>query len=164
MEIREARPDEFEATGELLYEAFSEFRTPEDAGFDEHLELVRDVAGRAERTVVLVAVEDGRILGSTTIELHGVVGDDDAVLPPGVAYVRMVGTAPEARRRGVARSLMDEVIRRARQAGKRELRLRTAPVMTAAHRLYESMGFERSAEVDLPVSEDFTLYGYRLLL
>ena len=164
IEVREVRPNEYGPTGELLYRAFAEYRSPDDPGFDEHLELIRDVAGRVDRTVVLVAVEDGRVLGSTSIELHGVIGDDDARLPPGVAFVRMVGVDPEARRRGVARLLMDEVLRRAREAGVRELRLRTAPVMHAAHRLYESMGFRRSSDVDLKVSDDFTLWGYRLPL
>jgi GNAT superfamily N-acetyltransferase len=164
IEVREARPEEYSTVGDLLYRAFAEYRSPDDHGFDEHLELIRDVAGRVDRTVVLVAVEDGAVLGSTTIELHGVVGDDDAELPAGVAFVRMVGVDPSARRRGVARLLMDEVLRRASEAGVRELRLRTSPAMKPAHRLYESMGFERSAEVDLPVSEDFTLWGYRLPL
>ena len=77
MEIREVRPEEYEDAGRIVALAYSEFGDRVDEGWDEHLALVRDVAGRIDRTVVLVAVEDGRILGSATIELDGVIGDDE---------------------------------------------------------------------------------------
>ena len=78
MEIREARPDEYVEAGNVLARAYAEFADSGDPGWREHVELVRDVAGRVDRTVVLVAMEEGRILGSATIELRGVVGDDYA--------------------------------------------------------------------------------------
>jgi GNAT superfamily N-acetyltransferase len=114
--------------------------------------------------VVLVAVEGDRILGSATIELHDVIGDDDHELTPEAAILRMLGVAPSARGKGVGRALVSAVIERARVAGKRELLLRTTPPMLAAQRLYESMGFERDSSLDIPVAEDFTLIGYRLPL
>ena len=36
--------------------------------------------------------------------------------------------------------------------------------MTAAHRLYESMGFVRDESLDMPAYEAFSLLGYRLEL
>src|SRR6266542_2744858 len=90
MEIREVRPEEYEEAGDVVARAYSEFWDPEDPGWREHLDLVRDVAGRVKRTVVLVAVEDGLVLGSATIELDDVIGDDDREAIPGVAGLRMV--------------------------------------------------------------------------
>ena len=142
--------------------AYSEFVDPEDSGWREHLELVRDVAGRVDRTVVLVAVEDGQVLGSATIELDGVIGDDDEELPQDVASLRMVGVDPDVRRRGIARALVDDVIVRSRAAGRTSLVLRTTGPMVAARRLYESMGFQPAHDLDWVVDERLTLLGYRL--
>ena len=162
MEIREVLPEEYEDAGRIVTLAYSEFGDREDEGWEEHLALVRDVAGRIDRTVVLVAVEDGRILGSATIELDGVIGDDDHEIPPGGAVLRMLGVDPELRRGGVGRALVQAVAGRARAAGRHTLVLRTTPPMTAAHSLYESMGFVRDESLDMPVYEAFDLLGYRL--
>jgi len=164
MEIREARPHEYDDAGEVLVRAYSEFAEPDDPNWKEHLALVRDVAGRADRTVILVAVEGGRILGSATIELDGVVGDDDVELPPRVAGLRMVGVDTDVRRRGIARALIEDVIARCRSAGKEELILRTTESMVAARGLYESMGFQPAHDLDWVVDERLTLLGYRLRL
>ena len=162
MEVREARPEEYAQVGDVVALAYEPFGSPDDEGWIGHLSLVRDVADRAQRTVVLAAVEGGRVLGSATIELFGVIGDDDRELPPDWAFLRMVGVDPAAQGRGVGRALVEDVIRRSREAGKRNLGLRTTPQMQVAHRMYESLGFVRDASLDYPMEGDYTLLGYRL--
>src|SRR5437867_1012894 len=103
MEIREARPEEYTEVGHVVAAAYAPYGTPEDQGWVEHLALVRDVADRARRTVVLAAVEDGQVLGSATIELFGVIGDDERELPPSWAFLRMVGVRPGAQGQGIGR-------------------------------------------------------------
>ena len=164
MEIREVRPEEHEETGRVTVAAYQEFVDPAVEGWDGYLRLLADVAGRAARTVVLVAVDGGRVIATATIELDDVVGDDDEALPADTSALRMLGVLPEARGRGVARALMDEVIGRVRAAGKRVLILRTTDLMAAAQALYASMGFERATELDIQVTENFTLLGFRLPL
>src|SRR5207253_8817447 len=121
MEIREARPDEYEDVGEVVALAYEPYGSPDDPGWVEHLQLVRKVADRAQRTVVLAAVEDGRVVGSATIELFGVIGDDDRELMPDWAYLRMVGVHPDAQGRGIGRALVRDVIDRVRAEGRRHL-------------------------------------------
>jgi GNAT superfamily N-acetyltransferase len=164
VEIREVRPDEYEAAGRVTARAYEEFAPPGDEGWTEYLEMISDVAGRVERTVVLVAVDGGRLVGSATIELDGVIGDDDESLPPHVASLRMLGVDPATRGRGIGRALVGAVIARCKGAGKRELILRTTPWMKVAMRLYDSLGFVRDPNLDMPVSEDFVLRAYRLEL
>jgi ribosomal protein S18 acetylase RimI-like enzyme len=55
--------------------------------------------------------------------------------------VTRVYVAPSARRRGVARALMTEVERRARERGIRYLRLDTRADLVEARRLYERIGY-----------------------
>jgi ribosomal protein S18 acetylase RimI-like enzyme len=56
--------------------------------------------------------------------------------------------AAAARRRGVGRALAGHCERRARECGARALLLWSRPYQTAAHRLYESLGFRRAPERD----------------
>jgi GNAT superfamily N-acetyltransferase len=162
VEIREARPEEYDQVGDVVALAYVPFGSPDDEGWMEHLDLVRNVADRAQRTVVLVAADAGRVLGSATIELFGVIGDDDRELPPDWAFLRMVGVHPDAQGRGIGKALVESVITRARAAGKRVLGLRTTPQMKVAHRLYESLGFVRDPSLDYPIESDSSLEGYRL--
>jgi GNAT superfamily N-acetyltransferase len=162
VEIREARPDEYDQVGDVVVRAYEPFGEPDDEGWQEHLALTRQVADRAQRTVVLAAVEDGRVLGSATIELDGVIGDDDHEVAPGWAYLRMVGVDPDAQGRGVGRALVQDVIDRVRAAGRQHLGLRTAPPMHVAHAMYESFGFVRDTSLDYGSHGDVSLFGYRL--
>ena len=164
MEIREVRPDEYAEAGDVVARAYTEFWDLEDEGWREHLDLARDVEGRIGRTVVLVAVEDGQVVGSASIELDDVIGDDDREPVPGVAGLRMVGVDPDRRREGIGRALVEDVIRRCRTAGKEFLILRTTQPMVAAQKMYESLGFVRAPDIDMPVSPEMTLIGYRLRL
>jgi ribosomal protein S18 acetylase RimI-like enzyme len=103
------------------------------------------VAGRCDRTTVLVAVDEERlILGSITVELTTKL-DPAQEMAPGEAHLRMLGVAPAAQGRGAGRALLEGAATLARAAGKSRLTLGTLPEMAAARRLYEAMGFEGGA-------------------
>ena len=165
VEIREVRPEEYEEAGRVTADAYRPYARGED--WMEYLEELADVADRAQRTMVLVVVEDGRILGTTTLELDRRVSEGEGHvegqrLPAHEAHIRMLGVLPEAQGRGIGRALMDESIRIAREHGKTLMTLNTTERMDVAQRMYESMGFARQA--DWKVSEDFTLLTYHLEL
>ena len=77
-----------------------EFVRPGEEPWERYLEHIADVAGRADRTTIMVAVEDGRILGSATLELDGRVDEDErpAAGRPCEAHIRMLGVAPDGAR------------------------------------------------------------------
>jgi ribosomal protein S18 acetylase RimI-like enzyme len=161
LRIREATPEEHDAVGAVTMSAYAEFFAPgaidEDEGYLHH---IGDVAGRADRTTILVAVDGGELLGSLTLELHGRVGDGDGhALAPGEAHIRMLGVAPTARGRGVATALMDEAEARARAAGKTHVTLNTAELMEAAQALYGRRGYERTP--DRVLDDGFVLLSFR---
>jgi ribosomal protein S18 acetylase RimI-like enzyme len=149
--VREALPQKYADVGRVTAGVYSEFVRPE-SDWEDYLERIADVGQRADRTVILVAVEGSRILGSLTLELDGrvSVGHDREELSPDEAHVRMLGVDPTARRRGVARMLMGESEVRARDAGKTRISLNTTQRMVAAQRLYEALGFERLPDEIFP--------------
>ena len=165
VEIREVRPEEYEEAGRVTADAYRPYARGED--WDAYLVELADVADRAQRTMVLVAVEDGRILGTNTLELDRRVSEGEEHqeaerLPAHEAHIRMLAVAPDAQGRGLGRALMEEAIRIAREHGKTLMTLNTTERMNVAQRMYEAMGFERMP--DWPVSPEFTLLSYRLSL
>ena len=155
-EIRPARPEEHEEVGRVTALAYREFA--DTASWHRYLEVIADVDARAHVGVVLVAVEDDRILGSATVELHDRIEDDDPPLPPDEAEIRMLGVDPAERGRGVARAIMEASLAWASEAGKTRMRLHTTQRMEAARAMYESMGFERLSDWVFP--DGFVLLTY----
>jgi ribosomal protein S18 acetylase RimI-like enzyme len=162
IEIREAEPEDHPEAGRVTALAYREFVTTDDEGdWARYLERMADVAERADRTRILVAVEGDRILGSLTLELEGRVSDwdGDPPLRPGEAHIRMLGVDPAARTRGVGTLLMAAAEARARAAGKTFVTLHTTPRMEAAQRMYARLGYERTEDHVFP--DGFVLLGYR---
>ena len=159
VEIREAEPNEYEAAGRVTADAYREFVPVANTDWNRYPEDIADVAGRADRTRIIIAVEDGVILGSATLELDGrVEPDDDGPLRPNEAHIRMLGVAPQARGRGIAKMLMAECESRARAAGRTFMTLHTTHLMKAAQGMYESLGYERGEDRVFP--DGFVLMSY----
>jgi GNAT superfamily N-acetyltransferase len=96
-------------------------RYPSEADFEDHLEeMSRDVLTQGS-LVLVVGTEQGEIVGTVTV-----IGD----------YIRMLAVKPTHQGQGLAR----ELLRSAIEHGGRYLN--TAPWMTEARRLYDTLGYE----------------------
>jgi ribosomal protein S18 acetylase RimI-like enzyme len=138
-----ARPEDYARIAELTVGVYVDGGLASD-GYTPEL---ADVAGRADRAELLVVRDaEGRIVGSVALVLEGDFGevttsDDEAAF-------RMLVVDPSARGQGIGELLVNTCLDRARAAGKRRMVLSTGPRMTAAHRLYERLGFTRLPERD----------------
>jgi ribosomal protein S18 acetylase RimI-like enzyme len=158
VEIREARPDEYEAIGGLTVESYIAY--PEVAQDPEYVEELRDVAARAAVRPVLVAVDPTGVLGSAMyISGPGPFAESQ---DPHEAAFRMLAVAPEARGRGVGEALTRACIDRARADRRARIVLYTLPGMSTAHRLYERLGFRRSPDRDWEYEPGRRLLSYQL--
>lgn len=162
MLIREATEDEYAAVGELAVKVYlsERFIRP-----DSHYPAVlRDVASRAEKAELVVAVDDdGRLLGTVTYARGGTPYAETADGPDESAF-RMLVVDPDARGRGVGAALVAWCVARARADGARVLRLSTQPEMVAAGRLYGRLGFVRTPYKDWVPEPHVTLVTYALEL
>jgi len=70
-----------------------------------------------------------------------------------------LGVHPDARRRGVARALVDACFERARHEGKTYMTLHTTERMREAQDMYEALRFERLDDRVFP--DGFVLLTYR---
>jgi GNAT superfamily N-acetyltransferase len=156
--IREARPDEFERIGEI---AVGAYRQLEGSAVDGYVDEIRDTAARAAVVPVLVAIEgDGTILGTVTyVPGPGPLAESEREDEAGF---RVLAVDPTAQGRGLGRMLAEACVARARDEGRAGVAILTRPSMTAAHRLYESMGFARDRSDDWEFLPGEWLWGYRL--
>jgi GNAT superfamily N-acetyltransferase len=109
-----------------------------EAGFEEDVpavvaaDLVSIDQFQAPQGRLLLAVDGGETLGCGAVR----------VIAPGVAEVKRMYLRPEARGRGIGRSLLRELLATSRRFGCHEARLDTGWFMGDAHRLYRAAGFE----------------------
>ncbi len=160
VEIREVRPDEYAIAGDVTVEAWEEFYGADLGGYAERL---RDVESRAKGAVVLVAVDDGEIVGTVTY-VSDPSSDYAEQLRDGDAGVRMLSVAPAHKRRGIGRALSVACVERAREEGKKAVVLHADEIMDASQRLYESLGFQRDTARDFAPDRQTLLICYVLTL
>jgi GNAT superfamily N-acetyltransferase len=156
--VRDARPEELEAVGELTVAAYDGLVS------DGYVEVLRDVPLRAAESTVMVGELDGRIAGTVTLVPPTAAerwrNSDD----PDAGTIRMMGVAPEFRGHGVGSALVAACIDRSREAGWRQLALVTTADMRSALPIYLAAGFVRDTSIDKIVNDDMLLLGYRMTL
>ena len=156
--VRPAHTSELAEVGDLTAAAYAEFLVPEDV-YVAHL---RDTVTRAREAELYVALLEDAIVGTVTFCPQGSPWSELA--QPGEGEFRMLGVAPQARRRGVAEALVSVCLERSRELGYDAVVLSSLPVQQSAHRLYERFGFWRTPDRDWSPADDVDLLAFRLTL
>ena len=157
--LRRAEPRDVDAVGEVTVAAYAEFT---HGPADPYVERLRDAATRRREAELWVAELDGAVVGTVTIALEGSPWRE--IGEPGEGEFRMLAVAPAARRRGVGEALMQLVLDRFRERGAHAVVLSSLAEMTAAHRVYERLGFRRLPERDWSPMPGVELIAFRLEL
>ncbi len=162
--IRDAEPQEREVVVELTRLAYAEFQsvmTP--TAWRGLSNAVDDVLANSGPAEIIVATDGHRIIGSVFLYPGGSSPYPDGK-PLQEPEVRLLSIEPAQRGRGVGRALVNECIRRAKEANASEIGLHTSASFRAAIALYRSMGFERVPERDFTPPGAEVVEGYRLVL
>jgi len=155
--VRLAHPSDYAQAGAATAAAYEPFLDMNIPSQREYLDVVADLAGRAETQVLFVAEYEGTLVGSVSLAL-----DTPQEVAPGASHVRMLGVAPEYEGLGAGRALLQACVDRTRETGKRTIGLRTMPSMHRAQRLYEKFGFQRYPEQDYKDGKWGWFLAYRL--
>ena len=141
--VEAASPEDYPRIAEVTVDAY----VGDGLAPERYVPTLADVAGRAQQAELLVARDgDDRIVGSVALVLSGEFGEITA--SDDEAAFRMLSVDRSARGQGIGELLVRACVDRARAAGKRRMVLSTDIRMTAAHRLYERLGFTRLPERD----------------
>lgn len=128
---------------EQLAELFNQYRIFYRQGSDPAgcKTFMQERMEKDQSTIFVAQADDGTLVGFTqlyrsfcSVELKPLV------------YLYDLFVDPDARRRGVARSLMDAARQFATEHGADRLQLETAIDNTQAQALYEDLGYERDKE------------------
>jgi ribosomal protein S18 acetylase RimI-like enzyme len=160
IEIRIAHPEEYGQLGELTAAVYvaAGYTSPDGA----YIRLLRDAAARAREAELIVTVQGGELAGTVTYCRHG--SPWAQLTAPGEAEFRMLAVTPAARGLGLGEALVRHCVGRAREDRCATLRLSTEPVMHAAHRIYQRLGFARTPERDWYPEPGYRLLTYALAL
>ena len=153
--IRVARPEEYDALGELTVRSYLA-----DGPVGDYVEELRDAAGRAAAGTLLVAADGDELLGTVTVLTSGSAWTELA--GAGEAEIRMLAVDPAARGLGVGTALAVACVEAARAGGARSVVLSTLARMHVAHVIYARLGFRRAPEQDWSPRPGVDLLAYRL--
>jgi GNAT superfamily N-acetyltransferase len=162
--IREARPEDDAAIGELLVDAYiTQYarKLPEVVYTEERKSTLRDVAGKRAVASVLVAEVDGEVAGTVALFPPGAPGSE--AWTPNTADLRHLATAVRYHGQGLSRPLLDAAEALARQWGVDAVALHVRKGNVGVARMYMQRGYARTAEGDM-VLPSVTLEAYLLRL
>jgi ribosomal protein S18 acetylase RimI-like enzyme len=154
--IRRAAPGDYERAGALTEAAYEEFIDDPEDYYREHL---RDAEGRDRDAELWVAVDDdGEPVGTVTYCPVGSVWRE--LSGPDEGEFRMLAVAPSQRGRGTGEALARHCEVRARADGFVQMVLSSLDEMTAAHRIYERLGYRRDPSRDWIPQPDIPLWCF----
>lgn len=148
-ELRRARVSDHGAIVVRIAEWWGDSRTPQEARALARLLPRLFLQFFAGTSLVL---EDDTGIRAFLVGFHSADNQDEV-------YIHFVGVDPRLRGQGVARRLYTEFLRRAAEAGRREVRAITSPANTGSIAFHRAMGFaleKGDREIDgVPVHSDY---------
>ncbi|MBD1395816.1 GNAT family N-acetyltransferase [Pontibacter sp. JH31] len=167
--IRNADPSEFEAIGKLLVSVYSQLdgfpKETEQPAYYNRLYNIGEFTHYPGTELLVATHAEGDIVGVvvyfSNMQYYGSGGT--ATQEKDAAGFRLLAVAPSARGQGIGKLLTNECIRKARESGLSQVIIHSIKAMQTAWKMYESMGFKRSEDLDFMQSE-LPVFGLRLLL
>lgn len=126
----------------VLFKEYTDYLVENDKKFAEYLEIqnyddeIRDLTVKYGKPYgsLYIAKVDGALAGCVAMKKHE--GEENT------GELKRLYVRPEFRGKGYARKLSEKIVEDAKAVGYDALYLDTLPFLTAAQRLYGSMGFE----------------------
>lgn len=167
--IRNAKPSEFHVIGKLMVQVYSQLegfpKEDEQPNYYKMLAHVGELTTKPE-TELLVAVssEDeiaGAVVYFSNMKYYGSGGT--ATLEQNSAGFRLLAVNPTYRGQGVGKLLTYACIRKAKEKELKQMIIHTTMSMQTAWKMYESIGFKRSEDLDF-LQGELPVFGFRLQL
>lgn len=156
--LRRAVPADYAHAGAVTEAAYAPFTRGED---DPYVARLRDAATRDREAELWVATgaADDDLLGCVTLCPPGSPWRELA--GPDEGEFRMLAVAPHAQRRGVGEALVRLCLDRFRRDGCAGVVISSLREMSAAHRLYDRLGFRRLPHRDWEPVPGVALVAFR---
>jgi ribosomal protein S18 acetylase RimI-like enzyme len=167
--IRNARPSEFAAIGQMLVRAYSQLAgfpsEREQPAYYNMLANVGDLTKQPSTELIVAVTRNESIAGAVVyfgdMKFYGSGGT--ATHEKNSAGFRLLGVESSMRGKGIGKALTLECINRARARGLKQVIIHTTKAMQQAWEMYESFGFERAPQFDF-MQGQLPVFGFRLML
>lgn len=167
--IRNAKPEEFAAIGQLMVNVYSNldgFPKPDEQPTYYH--MLANVGALTEKpaTDLLVAtIDDDKIVGAVVffsdMKFYGSGGT--AAREENAAGFRLLAVSPAHRGMGIGKVLTMGCIQRAKEMKRAQIIIHTTMAMQTAWKMYEKIGFKRSEDLDF-MQGTLAVFGFRMSL
>jgi GNAT superfamily N-acetyltransferase len=167
--VRNARPSEFHEIGRLLAQVYSQLdgfpKEHEQPNYYKMLYNIGEFTKKPE-TELFVATDIGdKIAGAVVyfgdMQYYGSGGV--ATQEKNASGFRLLGVDPLARGKGVGKLLVNQCVRKAVDRQHRQVIIHSTKAMQTAWKMYDSLGFKRSEELDF-MQGNLQVFGFRLVL
>lgn len=156
-EIRVAQPEEYGLVSQLVIDAYADLAAimSPDA-WSSFAHDIANVSGRVADGQQLVALEDGKIVGTLTMYQTWQGAQADAI------SIRLVAVDTEHRLRGVARAMINGVINQAKATGKSRVVCTQVQEVVLRNEVLTDLGFKRERALDHQPAPGVHAYGYSI--
>jgi len=167
--IRNAKPEEFDEIGELLVQVYSKLEGfPKQSDQPEYYKMLANIGDLTKKpeTELLVAIStEGKIIGGVVyfcdMQYYGSGGT--ATQEKNASGFRLLAVDSSSRGQGIGKLLTHECIRKAKIKKNTQIIIHTTKAMQTAWKMYETIGFKRSEDLDFMQAE-LPVFGFRLVL
>jgi len=167
--IRNAKPEEFEQLGKLMVEVYSGLegfpKEKEQPAYYEMLLNIGEFTNQPGTELLVAFSPEDKIVGGVVyfsdMQYYGSGGS--ATKEQNAAGFRLLAVDTVTRGQGIGKLLTNECIRKAKEKGMSQVIIHSTKAMQTAWKMYESLGFKRSKDLDFMQGE-LPVFGFRLLL
>jgi N-acetylglutamate synthase-like GNAT family acetyltransferase len=168
--VRNATAEEFRYIGELMVTVYSQLegfpKETDQPLYYKMLANVGDLTRKPETELLVAVTQENKIAGAVVyfgdIKYYGSGGM--ATQEKDAAGFRLLAVDPQTRGQGVGKLLTMACINKAKQnSNHKQVIIHTTKAMQTAWQMYETIGFERSEDLDF-MQGDLAVYGFRYKL
>jgi GNAT superfamily N-acetyltransferase len=167
--IRNALPAEFAEIGKLMVTVYSQLEGfPKEAEQPNYYNMLANIGELTTQpgTELIVAVSpEGKIAGAVVyfsdMKYYGSGGI--ATQEQNACGFRLLAVDVSARGQGLGKLLTTECLKKAKEKQVKQMIIHSTMAMQTAWKMYEKLGFKRSADLDFMQGE-LQVYGFRLAL
>lgn len=165
--VRNARPDEYSGIGKLMVDVYSHLdgfpKEAEQPMYYQLLANVGDLTFKPSAELLVAVSSENKIVGAVVyfgdMQFYGSGGL--ATQERNSAGFRLLAVDPLTRGQGIGKLLTMACIDKARQnSNLRQVIIHTTKAMQTAWKMYETIGFKRSDDLDFMQGE-LAVYGFR---
>ena len=167
--IRNAHPAEFEPTGRLMVQVYSQLegfpKPDEQPAYYRMLANIGELTHKPETELLVAVTPAGEVLGGVVYfsDMQHYGSGGTATREKNAAGFRLLAVGDSARGMGIGKALTIECIRKATERNLSQVIIHSTKAMQTAWKMYERIGFKRSEDLDFMQGE-LPVFGFRLML